>query len=190
MEITPREPPGRPGEREKKLAKTTEALREPATAAALEDRVRENQYLGDPDLFEIPQAIDDLAAFAPVVFRSGRAPHVNDGVLDYAERLAHRLLGGAVERFRDRRERALAPDSNDDGWGFRAFARERLEFALKFEENCRDVYAAYESYRDEERRPASKRNRLTSWLRRAFRVERRHANVRDYYVGLRLKRAD
>jgi len=76
------------------LRETTKTVREPATAENLEDRV-----FGDTDIGDIAESLHDLAAFYPVVFRTGRTPHINEGVLAYFERAGNSLLG-AVERFR------------------------------------------------------------------------------------------
>jgi hypothetical protein len=82
-----------------RIRKANAATEKSRTTEDLEDRVTAYIYEGGP-LDELAETLQDFEAFAPVVFRKGRIPYINDGVLTYLARLANRLIR-ATERFRD-----------------------------------------------------------------------------------------
>jgi len=75
----------------------------------------------------------------------------------------------------------------EDEWSHAAFSGKCLIAGPNYEVEAVRVYEAYRDYCEQNGKPASRRNSLTSWLVRELRIRRRHSDNRDYYVGVRLR---
>jgi hypothetical protein len=144
-------------------------------------------FLTEGVVTDIRRRIRGSRAFT--VFDVLQRPATADGTAKHVSVWTGWITKVAPVKNREVTEKSAQPlqEWTEDEWSHGAFSREHLISNPNYEVAAVRVYEAYRDYCEQNRKPASRRNSLTSWLVRELRIRRRHSQNRDYYVGVRLK---